>query len=321
MSKVGKLIREAKDLILVPEVYDCTSAKAAEINGFDAIMISSSDFACSLTGIPDLGLLSIDEYVMMTERICNMTDMPLILDADDGFGRPLSCYYACKRMARVGAAGVLITDDNENCREGIAPLELVKTRLKAARDGFAEIGDDALIIARCDLDPINEYQKFVDTCNIYLESGANMICPSPRGIHTYKGDKNEFAKRMGRDIKGWLWWPDLTADENGNPEIDTKDLFDWGWKMTGIHFSLHAAMLAMLDTGRHVFKDRDNVYVTKAYDWTGYKMFSSMALFMNDNYWVNKELKYVPDPKEANSPLAKAYFCRPDDCYDPDGKK
>ena len=78
MSKVGKLIREAKDLILVPEIYDCTSAKAAEINGFDAIMISSSDFACSLTGIPDLGLLSIDEYVMMTERICNMTDMRLL---------------------------------------------------------------------------------------------------------------------------------------------------------------------------------------------------------------------------------------------------
>lgn len=321
MSKVGKLIRDSKELILVPEIYDCTSAKAAEANGFKAIMVSSSDFACSLTGIPDLGLLSIDEYVMMTERICNMTDMPLILDADDGFGRPLSCYYACKRMARVGAAGVLITDDNENNREGIAPLKLVQTRLKAARDGFVEAGDDdALIIARCDINPAEEYQKFVDTCNTYLESGANMICPSPRGIHTYAGDKKELAQRIGRDVKGFLWWPDLTADENGNPEISTEDLFKWGWKMTGIHFSMHAAMLAMLDTGRHVFKDRDNVYVTKAYDWTGYKMFSSMAMFLNDDEWVNRELKYVPDPKEANSPSCKAYFCKPDDCYNPDKK-
>lgn len=318
MSKIGNLIRGSKELLLVPEIFDCTSAKAAELNGFESIMVSSADLACSLTGIPDLRLLSIDEYVMVTERIANMTDLPLILDADDGFGRPLSCFYACKRMAKLGAAGVLITDARENNLPGIASKKLVETRMRAARDGFAD--EDALIIARCDVNPATDFEEFVERSNSYLEAGANMICPAPFGVHTYKGDKTKLARDMGKAVKGWLWWPDLTADEEGNPEISLKDLYDFGYKMTGIHYSLHASMLAMLDCGRHVRKDRDNVYVTKAYDFTGYKFFSSMALFLNDNKWVNTELKYVETPEEANSPRTKAYFCRLDDVYDPDTK-
>ena len=49
-------------------MYDCASAKAAELNGFDTIMISSGDFACAYTGIPDLRLLSVDEYEAVTNR-------------------------------------------------------------------------------------------------------------------------------------------------------------------------------------------------------------------------------------------------------------
>ena len=53
----------------VPEIFDCMSTKAAEINGFKMVMISSSDFSCASTGIPDLKLLTVDEYASMTERI------------------------------------------------------------------------------------------------------------------------------------------------------------------------------------------------------------------------------------------------------------
>lgn len=319
MSKIGDLIRNANELLLVPEIFDCSSARAAELNGFESIMISSADFACSLTGIPDLRLLSIDEYVAVTERMTNMTEMPVILDIDDGFGRPLSCYYACKRLAKAGAAGALVTDANENNLPGLANPNLVSVRLKAARDGFGD--EDALVIARCDVDPTKDFEEFVERSNRYLEAGANMICPAPFAVHNFTGDKTELAKRLGENVKGWLWWPDLTADAEGNPEVDVDDLFKFGFKMTGIHYSLHASMLAMLDCGRHVKKDRNNVYVTKAYDFTGYKFFSSMPLFgMYDDKWPNIELKYVEKPEDANSPRTKKYFCKPDDCYDPDKK-
>ena len=69
---------------IVPELADCMGAKAAEMNGFEVIMVSSGDLACAMTGIPDLQLLSIDDFVRVTEQITHMTPMPLIIDADDG---------------------------------------------------------------------------------------------------------------------------------------------------------------------------------------------------------------------------------------------
>ena len=213
MSKIGDMIRNTSEVLMVPEIFDCSSARAAEMNGFESIMISSADLACSLTGIPDLQLLSVDEVVGVVDRICNMTDMPLIMDADDGYGRPMACYYACKRLAKAGAAGVLITDCEENGRDGIAPTRLVELRMKAARDGFGD--PDALIIARCDINPATDFEEFAERSNRYIEAGANMVCPCPFGVHRYEGDKTALSKRIGEAVNGWLWYPDLTADEEG----------------------------------------------------------------------------------------------------------
>ncbi len=110
-----------EEIFIVPELADCAAAKAAEMNGFQAIMVSSGDLACSLTGIPDLQLLSLDEFVAVTDRICNMSPLPLIIDADNVFGRPLNAYYACQRLRKAGAAGVLITEAAEEGRQGVLP--------------------------------------------------------------------------------------------------------------------------------------------------------------------------------------------------------
>lgn len=319
MSKIGDLIRNSKELLMVPEVFDCASAKAAEINGFESIMISSGDFACAYTGIPDLRLLSIDEYEGVTNRITNMTDMPLILDIDDGFGRPIATYYGCKRLAKAGAAGVLVTDSKENSRPGgLGDIKLVKTRVKAARDGFND--DDALIIARCDVDPNKDFEEYVERSNTLIESGANMICLCPYSVHNE--NRADLAKRLGAAIKGWLWWPDLATDKDGKAELSLEDLFNWGYKMTGIHYSMHASMLAMLDAGRHVRKEKANSYILNAFDYTGYKFGSAMSLFgLKDNKWIDLEAKYVESPDQAILRDYAKFFARPDDCFDPDEKK
>ena len=109
---------------IVPELADCMGAKAAEMNGFEVIMVSSGDLACAMTGIPDLQLLSIDDFVRVTEQITHMTPMPLIIDADDGFGlgRALNAQYGCMRIMQAGAAGVLVTDTSELGRKGQLPI-------------------------------------------------------------------------------------------------------------------------------------------------------------------------------------------------------
>ena len=90
-----KTLREYMDqneFFYVPEIYDCISTRAAEMNGFQMVMISSSDFACSQTGIPDLNLLSVDEYCHMIERITYMTDPCLWMRMKvlDGRCRPIT---------------------------------------------------------------------------------------------------------------------------------------------------------------------------------------------------------------------------------------
>jgi methylisocitrate lyase len=146
------------ELYYVSEVFDCNSTKAAEINGFKMVMLSSSDFSCSFTGIPDLKLLSVDEYCAMTERITSMTDMPLFIDADEGFGRPLQVYHGCRRIAKAGADAILLTDMAAYGKPGLLPIDEAVYRFRAAREGMA--GTDCLLLAlyplcrgRCRHDP------------------------------------------------------------------------------------------------------------------------------------------------------------------------
>ena len=143
-----KTLREymnQNEFFYVPEIYDCISTRAAEMNGFQMVMISSSDFACSQTGIPDLNLLSVDEYCHMIERITYMTDMPLFVDADEGFGRPLQTYHGCKRMARAGADCILIANDDvmkDELRKTtikMAKPQGVKLVMKSVEDGIAAV--------------------------------------------------------------------------------------------------------------------------------------------------------------------------------------
>ncbi len=87
------------------------------------------------------------------------------------------------------------------------------------------------------------------------------------------------------------------------------------YQMVGVHYSAHAAMIAMLDTGRHVYEDKDNCYVAEHYRDTGYNFFTSMVLFgIADGYWENIERKYVKKPEDAMA-VRHRYFCRPDDIY------
>ena len=166
---------DGREFYYVPEIFDCISTRAAEMNGFQMVMISSSDFACSQTGIPDLNLLSVDEYCHMIERITYMTDMPLFIDADEGFGRPLQTYHACKRMARAGADCILITDGKALSQPGLASIEDACFRFKAAKDGME--GTNCLLMASCKQDIDEHFDDFVERCNRYIEAGVDMICP------------------------------------------------------------------------------------------------------------------------------------------------
>ncbi len=310
-SDTALILRELlkrDEIFLVPELADCAAAKAAEINGFQVIMISSGDLACSLTGIPDLQLLSLDEFVFVTDRICAMSPLPLIVDADNGFGRPLNALYACRRLRRAGAAGVLITEAAEEGRRGVLPIDEAVLKFRAAREG---LGPDGFLIARVDTNPETDFDETIERSLAYREAGADMICIL--WMHKVEGDRLELCRRIAAADPGPKWYPDLAAP-NGVPELDIDDLVPLGYRLVGVHFSAHAAMLAMLDTGRHVLESRTNCYVEDHYSYTGFKFMTSMSLFgLRDGHWPSLEAKYVKDPQDAIAVRNAEYFVRPDD--------
>lgn len=318
-TRLRELLRDGK-VRIVPELHDCASAKAAEMNGFEVIMVSSGDLACALTGIPDLQLLSIDDFCQVTDRITSMTRMPLIIDADDGFGfgRGLNTYYGCRRIMKAGAAGVLVTDTSELGRAGQLSIADAVTRFKAARDGLDEDGYHGFLIARCDSDPENNFSECVERMKAYVAAGADMICIL--WMHKVKSNKYDLCKKLKDVCDCPMWYPDLCGKAHDPREITMAELGQLGnYKLVGIHYSMHAAMLAMLDVGRHVMLEQNNDYVDYHFDATGYKTFTTMSMFgLADGHWVDIENRYVKKPEDSVAQRNADYFVRSDDVHDPD---
>lgn len=308
---------------LVPELADCAGAKAAEMNGFEVIMISSGDLACSLTGIPDLQLLSIDDFCQATQRITNMTRMPLIVDADDGFGfgRGLNTFYGCKRIMQSGAAGVLVTDTSELARQGQLSIEDAVLRFKAARDGLDEDGRHGFLIARIDTNPEEDFDDCVARMKAYMATGADMICVL--WMHKLKGNKFELLQRLKEACDCPMWYPDLCGRSYDPNEITMDELRRLGnCHLVGIHFSCHAAMMAMLDVGRHVLQEETNDYLDTCFDNIGYKCYTTMSMYgLADGYWVDREGRYVRHPQDSLAKRNADYFLRSTDVLDPDAPK
>lgn len=321
-AKLRELLKDGK-VRIVPELHDCASAKAAEMNGFEVIMVSSGDLACALTGVPDLQLLSIDDFCQVTDRITNMTKMPLIIDADDGFGfgRGLNAYYGCRRIMKAGAAGVLVTDTSELGRAGQLPIEDAVLRFKAAREGLDEDGRHGFLIARCDSDVENDFDDCVKRMKAYMAAGADMICLL--WMHKVKGKKYDVCKRIKDAYDCPMWYPDICGKAHDPAEITMDELKRLGnYGLVGIHYSMHASMLAMLDVGRHVMMEQNNDYVDYHFDDTGYKTFTTMSMFgLTDGFWVKRENRYVKKPEDSVAQRNADYFVRADDVHDPDKGK
>ena len=301
---------EQETIHIVPELADCAAARAAEINGFEIIMISSGDLATSLTGIPDLGLLSLDEFVLATDRITSMTAMPLIVDFDDGFGRPVGAYYGCRRLRKAGAAGVLITDAAENFKEGQLSIAEASAKFRAAREG---LGPDGYLVARVDTHPEEAFEETIERSLAYREAGADMICIL--WMHKVQGDRVDLCRRIHEADPGPKWYPDLST-RNGKAELDVDLLVPFNYRMTGVHFSSHAAMLAMLAAGEDVKRTRTNVYVDTHFEDTGYHFMTSMSLYgLSDGFWPDLERQWVENPADSVAVRNADYFVRPDDKY------
>jgi methylisocitrate lyase len=246
-----------KDLIaqsrctLAPGVYDCLSAKIAEAAGFEAIEISGYSVEASMFGLPDLGFAGLSDLADVAERIAGAVSIPVICDADTGYGGTANVRQTVRRLERTGVAAIHIEDqaDPKKCG-GLPGRNVISTqamcdKVKAALD--ARTSGDFLIIARTDAKGTNGIADAIDRLNTYREAGADAVFAAERY-------SREELVRLGREVKGPLaicggipGWPGsfASAEEFGAMGIRLV--------MYALA-SLYLAARAMQDTYREVHK-------------------------------------------------------------------
>ena len=165
------------NIVVAPGVYDGISARLVEKAGFKAAYASGGAIARS-TGIPDLGLLSLAEITGRLEQIVEVTMIPVIADADNGYGNALNAQRAARAFERAGVAAFHLEDQTSPKRCGhyddksVVPVHEMVGKLKAVRDTLRD--DDFVLIARTDAIAVEGFEAAIERCHAYVAAGADV---------------------------------------------------------------------------------------------------------------------------------------------------
>ncbi len=176
MSAAADLRQLLNGFVVAPGVYDGLSARVAAAAGFSALYCSGGAVARS-TGVPDLGLLSMTEVLQRVREVVDASPLPVIADADTGYGNALNVVRTVREFERVGAAAIHLEDQvsPKKCghyvgQELISAAEMVQ-KLHAALDTRREM----LIIARTDARGRLGLDEAICRARLYAEAGADLV--------------------------------------------------------------------------------------------------------------------------------------------------
>lgn len=161
-------------------------ARLAEASGFCALYLSGGGVAAGTCGIPDLGVTTAEDVLTEVRRITAITDLPLLVDVDTGWGGAFSIARNMQAFVRAGAAGVHLEDQVAAKRCGHRPnkalvgVDEMVDRLRAATNGR---GDDSFVVmARTDALAVEGLDAAIERAGRYIEAGADMLFPE--GVRT-----------------------------------------------------------------------------------------------------------------------------------------
>ncbi len=179
-EKLRQAVREQKPLQLVGAINAYT-ARMAQAIGHKALYLSGGGLAANSLGVPDLGISSLHDILVDVDRITHASDLPLMVDADTGFGGAFNISRTVRSLIRSGAAGLHIEDQVATKRCGhrpgkaiVAQSEMVD-RIKAAVDARTDAG--FVIMARTDALAVEGMQSAIDRAAACVEAGADMVFP------------------------------------------------------------------------------------------------------------------------------------------------
>lgn len=200
MNSIRQLLKNKKPLV-IPGVFDAIGAKIAQMAGFEAMFQTGYGTSATLFGMPDYGFIGSTETVENARRICRAVNVPVIVDADTGYGNALSVWKLVKELEAAGASGMFLEDQRWPKRCGhmqgkeVVRKEEYAEKLQAALD--ARKSKDFIIVARTDARAVEGLDKAIERGLYYKDIGADVIfVEAPKTI--------EEMKKIGKSIKAPL---------------------------------------------------------------------------------------------------------------------
>ncbi|HZR04008.1 MAG TPA: oxaloacetate decarboxylase [Burkholderiales bacterium] len=243
--KLRELLARPRPL-LAAGVYDGLSARMASAAGFECVYASGSSIAASLLGEPDVGLTTFTEMVDHIRRMTAVATVPLIADADTGYGNALNAMRTVREYERAGIAGLHIEDQvmPKKCghfegKELVSADEMVG-KIRAALT--AREDPDFLIIARTDARTVVDLQEAIARAKLYVAAGADAIfVETPRSV-------DEYAE-IRRALPDTILVADVT--EGGkSPQLSMQEYYRLGFQITLLSAS---AIRAVMHTLEHFY--------------------------------------------------------------------
>lgn len=174
-----KSLVEARRGVLVPGAFNALSAKVVEDLGFEALYVTGAGVTNMWFGMPDQGFMGLSEIANHTARIRDAVSLPLIVDADTGFGNALNVYHTVRTLERAGADCIQLEDQVSPKRCGhfsgkeVISTEEAVSKIKAAVD--ARRDPDFLVMARTDAAATHGFEAAVERAQKFAEAGADIL--------------------------------------------------------------------------------------------------------------------------------------------------
>jgi len=240
-SSLREQLEDKTKIIVLPGVFDALSARIAEQVGFDAMFQTGYGSSAALLGMPDFGFLNAGETVDNARRIIRAVKVPVLVDADTGYGNPLNVWRLVQDLESLGAAGIFLEDQIWPKRCGhmigkdVIPKDEYLPKLKAAVEARKSKG--FVIVARTDARAPIGLDEAIERGKAYKKVGADVIfVEAPRSIEELKKVAEEIDAPLVANM----------IEDGVTPTLSAQELLNLGYRMAVFPLSaLYSATYAM----------------------------------------------------------------------------
>ena len=188
-STVLRGLLQKRQALPVPGAHDVISAKLIEKTGFEAIQVSGFGLAATYLGLPDMAFISFTEVLNFTRNIVDAVSIPVMADADTGYGNSINAMRVTEQFIKAGTAGMNLEDQVFPKRCGhiegktVVSMEEMVLKIKACAQVRNELDRDFILNARTDAIAVSGVDEAIRRGNAYIEAGADMIfVEAPRTV-------------------------------------------------------------------------------------------------------------------------------------------